>query len=276
MKIHLNTTDGSDIPFRSIREEGHKFTLVSFAYKNLVPFYESAFRTDGQSEIILDSGAFTAWNAGKPVVLENYAEWAIDFRERNSQFLEKIRCVNLDVIPGSKGNSATPEQLRTAAIDSANNARVLRDAGISISEVFHQDESFDLLEEIVERAEGTLICLSPRNDVSIQSREQWLKHVCGWCHNRYGLSAMPRAHGLAVTSERLLYSYPFYSADSSSWAVVLRFGQEQSLSKKLPRAGCRGYESGNMFALKQAIARYQRLENLATKLWQRRGIVWDD
>lgn len=273
VKIHLTTGTSQPPPYTALREHPH--TLLSFAHKKLEDQYASFF-TAPTDEIILDSGAFTAWNAGKAVDLEKYAEWALGFTERHGSKLARIRYVNLDVIPGSVGQSANAEQLKQAAIDSVENANRLRALGVPVSEVFHQDEPIEILHDIVERSNGDLICISPRNDVSVQHREAWLKALTAHCLKRYGKANMPKAHGLAATSERLMHAYPFYSVDSSSWAACLRYGNSKHLSKNLPRSSQEGYELANLYALKASVAHYQQLAETATKLWKKRGIIWND
>lgn len=275
MKLHLTNASPCGCVYESLARQKHKFTLLSFAYKNLEPYYASTW-LDTSHEIILDSGAFTAWSCGKSVDVEAYAEWAKSFTSRHSEKLSKIRYINLDVIPGSKGFSATPEQLELAAKGSMRNADILRSAGIDAIEVFHQDESVELYYKIVERAEGGLIAISPRNDVSTKDRCKWLNWLCSVTVKRYGFN-IPPAHGLAVTAESLVFAFPFYSVDSSTWAQCLRFGVSRTSGlPTLPKWKVEEYRNATAYALIQEVKKYQKLEKDATKLWAKRGVIFND
>jgi len=275
MKLHLTDASSKLFVYDALIREKHRFTLLSFAYKNLEPCYVSAW-FDNSCEIILDSGAFTAWSSGRSVDVEKYLEWAKLFRISHSKKLSKIRYINLDVIPGSKGVTATPEQLESAAKGSMQNADFLRRNGIDAIEVFHQSEPIELYYKIVERAEGRLIAISPRNDVSTKARCEWLKWLCAATVKRYGLN-IPPAHGLAVTAESLVYAFPFYSVDSSTWTQCLRFGKSQTSGlPKLPRWKLKEFQHATGYALIEEVKKYQKLEKNATNLWTKRGIIFND
>jgi hypothetical protein len=275
MKLHLTDASMRDCVVDALIREAHRFTLLSFAYKRLESCYEETW-LDNTHEIILDSGAFTAWSCGKDVDVEAYAEWAKSFTSRHSGKLSKIRYINLDVIPGSKGISATPEQLELAAKGSMQNADRLRRAGIDAIEVFHQDEPVELYYKIVERAEGRLIAISPRNDVSTKERCKWLNWLCSVTVKRYGLN-IPPAHGLAVTAESLVLAFPFYSVDSSTWTQCLRFGVSKASGlPTLPKWKTEEHRNATAYALIQEVKKYQKIEKDATKLWTKRGIIFND
>lgn len=275
LKLHLTSNDRV-VGIPSIGNSAYPYTLLSFAYKNLEPFYVSTFvRPD--CEIILDSGAFTAWSAGKTVDIDEYIKWAKEFTSRNKNKLKRVRYINLDVIPGTRGVSATPEQLKKAAVDSMRNADYIRANGIDAIEVFHQDEPFELLKKIVDRANGRLIAISPRNDVSTQKREAWLKKVLSYCVKTFGKDNIPAAHGLAVTGESLCYAFPFYSVDSSSWTACIRFGNSKASGlPTLPKYKELDTRHSYIHALNQEILKYKKIAENATKLWEKRGIFWND
>lgn len=236
-------------------------------------------RVDLRPRVIIDSGAFTAWSTGKTINPKDYAKWALEFDSRWRHKFAALRYINLDFIPGKKGVSATPEQLKEAVEKSMVHADFLRGTGLApVIEVFHQDEPLHLLKKLVERSQGGCIALSPRNDVSVQKREVWLKQVCHYCVKTFGKNNMPPAHGLAVTNERLLKTFPFYSVDSSSWVSCLRFGGGAAAGlKNIPRYKDSGAAlAANIHTLRCEIRKYKKMEEDMTKLWAARGIVWDD
>lgn len=274
MKLHLTTTDNA-YGISTLRKISYPHTLLSFAYKGLEPYYASTF-TRPDCEIILDSGAFTAWSIGKTVDINEYVKWATGFTIRNQSKLKRIRYINLDVIPGKKGRSASKAEISKSIVESMENANYLRACGIDAMEVFHQDEPFSLLKAIVERADGRLIAISPRNDVTLQQRLSWLKQVLSYCVKTFGIKGIPAAHGLAVTSETLVYAFPFYSVDSSSWTQCMRYGRGINWLPYMPRYKDKGSGAVFVCALESSASKYKTMAKNATNLWRQRGIVWDD
>lgn len=122
--------------------------LCSFAYPKQFYNWMEAFKGVNGAEVIIDSGAFSAWNKGESVDLDAYVSYTKEVIDKCSQCGKKVRVVNLDVIPGKVGK--TSELLSRfnlqAFKDSAKKGMVnlLRfvDEGIIPIHVFHQGESF--------------------------------------------------------------------------------------------------------------------------------------
>lgn len=162
-------------------------------------------------EIILDSGAFTAWKSGREVTLEELMPVYTDFMHRYQNELKAIRLVNLDKIPGSLGVTASDEEVLAAIAESDRNYKVLVDTfGDRVFPVFHQGEPKGRLLEVAGMAD--YICISPRNDVSERYRYLWASEV----HEALGKIGV-RTHGMATTGNEMLSNVKWYSADSSSW-----------------------------------------------------------
>ena len=105
-------------------------------------------------DILLDSGAFSAFNLGERIDLDAY----IGFVKANKGLI--YRCVNLDVIPGNFGSREwRPEAIEAAAAASYANQQKMKEAGLNPIPVFHQDEDFRWLEKYLEDGED-YICLS--------------------------------------------------------------------------------------------------------------------
>lgn len=235
--------------------------------------------TDFRPRVIVDSGAFTAWSTGKVVRPQDYAEWALGFDAKWRSKMSSLRYINLDYIPGTKGVSATAEQLLEATEKSMRNADFLRASGLSpVIEVFHQDEPFELLKRLEDRRQGGCIALSPRNDVSVKKRSEWLQRVLHYCVKTFGKDRIPPAHGLAVTTEQLLKVFPFYSADSSTWISCLRFGHGKTAGfDRLPRYKTSdGAMAATLHTLRAEIRKYQKMEQDMTNLWKIRGVTWNE
>ena len=253
----------------------YPYVLNSFAYSSALDKL-----TYKPTDLTLDSGAFTAWNSGKSVDIAEYADWCLTWRAKNPA----VRAVNLDVIPGEAGRTSTAQERKDGMAQSLKNADYLRGKGITIEEVFHQDEPFEFLDLLVSRLpEGQVLCISPRNDVSKQARLNWLKKTLAHLVKTVGKDNLPKMHGLAVTSKDLMLSFPFYSVDSSTYANPARFGVTFDhdgrgiTTKEFLGVNVRSGDDGAMrMMMSQSIDYYRKMQGLVTTTWKRRGIVWED
>jgi hypothetical protein len=170
-------------------------------------------------KVILDSGAFSAWMKQTEISIQEYAKFCL---ERLDQ-VDYI--VNLDVIPGKYGDkNPSEEEIARCIKQGWENYNYLVDKGIpkeKLIHVFHQGEPFALLERMV--YEMDYIGLSPANDRTTAEKMQWLDgcmdHVCD-------SDGMPKIkfHGFGVTSMPILFRYPWFSCDSTSWVQFGKYG----------------------------------------------------
>lgn len=188
--------------------------LISYEYclPGVVDYYISENRSAHIRRIMLDSGAFTAWNRGAVINFDDY----IEFCKKHESQLFSI--TNLDVIPSKPGvkNIPTEEIERSASIGFRNAQKLLR-AGIpkeKLIHVFHQNESFKWLEKMIREFE--YIGLSPANDRSTQEKKQWLDECMNYVTDSDGYPII-KFHGFAVTAHHLMVRYPWYSIDSATW-----------------------------------------------------------
>jgi len=170
-------------------------------------------------ELMLDSGAFSAWNQGVSISLKDY----IDFCLENIEVIDFI--VNLDVIPG-KGPfiKVTKKDIENSAYEGWKNYETMLDAGIpkeKLIHVFHQGESMDWLERMVD--EIPYIGISPANDRTTEQKMLWLDKCMNIVTDKQGFPIV-KFHGFGVTSLTLMLRYPWYSVDSTSWVVTGRMG----------------------------------------------------
>lgn len=181
------------------------------------------YRSD--TNIIIDSGAFSAWNSGYQV---NRDELLHFYKEIKQQF-PHANFINLDVIPGEKGRKPTEKEADLACQLSWENFLWFRDNGIMTLPVFHEDDNWDYLHMMMK--ETDYIAISPANDSSTKRRMVWLDRTYSI------LKADYKTHGLAATSKKLLERYPFYSVDSINWKTVLIFANQRSFNgeQTLPR-----------------------------------------
>lgn len=250
--------------------------LISFAYAKTL---ESV--TYQPDYLILDSGAFTAWNSGKTVDVAAYGDWV----EQKQTAGKKLVAVNLDVIPGEVGRTSTKAERSAGMKKSLENADYLRGRGLEVMEVFHQDEPLVFLDALLDRlSPNGILGISPRNDVNINSKLDWQKNVLRHLYQRCGIENMPRTHGLAVTSMRMMKQFPYYSVDSSTWASSMLYGtftnewgKQDDLENMLPgRPNMRTFPPGIIHGLRRSVEHSQHIGESITTLWASRGVVWKD
>jgi Fe-S cluster biosynthesis and repair protein YggX len=165
--------------------------------------------------IFLDSGAFSVWNRGEKINLDNY----ITFCQRYCKDLDAI--ATLDVIPGEPNKKVLEIQADSAAWEGWANYQKMLKAKIPIEKLihtFHQGDPENFIEKLVEEG-GPYIGVSPANDKTSAQRKEWMDSIC----IPYILDSKGRArvkfHGFAVTSLKLALAYDWFSVDSSSWRL---------------------------------------------------------
>lgn len=253
----------------------YPYILSSFAYNKALPLLDYK-----PEEVTLDSGAFTAWSVGKQVDIDAYKDWALGL----SLQYPNVRCINLDVIPGVKGRNSTKAERIEGMKRSVENADYLRAAGLRIMEVFHQDEPIEFLDLLLSRLpEGEVLCLSPRNDVSLKAKAEWQRALLKYMLDRYGVENFPKTHGLAVTSKKLCLEFPYFSVDSSSYASPAMYGRVTTHEGKTVsskefigfdvRETKEHYKAMN-FLLERMLDENLKLGAMAATIWAKRGIEW--
>lgn len=171
-----------------LKKVGIKNILVSFYNRPNLEKYKDF-------NVFLDSGAFTAYNSGKVIDIDEY----IDFIKKHKPSLY----ANLDVI----GN----------AEETFKNQKYMESKGLKPIPVFHFNEDFKYLNEYAKKYD--YIALGGVAQLKVKSKiHSWLKK----CFKI--IPSTTKTHGFAVTSPELLKIYPFYSVDSTSWLSGGKFG----------------------------------------------------
>lgn len=167
-------------------------------------------------DLILDSGAYTAWKKQETLKVEGY----IDFINKHKDCLWEY--VNLDVIPGAFGKKPSRDEVEASAAKGWENLIKMRDAGLRAMPVFHMGERRYWLERMI--GEGfDYIGISPANDRTTKQKQAWLDEIFGFLCGDKGFPQI-RTHGFGMTSLPLLYRYPWFSADSVSWILFGAYG----------------------------------------------------
>jgi len=162
--------------------------LVSFWY---LASWESQVRARPEmaarcQPLMLDSGAYSAWNCGKVIDLD-----ALTQEARQPRWSEVVA---LDVV-----GDATATLL---------NAERMQAAGVRAIPVFHIGEPWSMLAQFC--AAFPKVGLSCRFGESLRESYRWLDECFAraWPH---------RFHSFGWVKTDMLRRYPFHSADASSW-----------------------------------------------------------
>ena len=218
-----------------------------------------------ETNIIIDSGAFSSWNSGLGVDRNELLE----FYKGIYKHFPNAHFINLDVIPGARGRKPTEKEADIACKLSYENFLWFKSKGITTLPVFHEDDNWDYLYKFME--ETDYIAISPANDSSPKRRIVWLDKVYSI------LKADYKTHGLAATSKQLLERYPFYSVDSINWKASTIYGRS-ALEKKIPPnmiSKLARHKEGRNHVLVREIKLQKDLERHITKLWEGRGVKWN-
>lgn len=195
---------GENSKLAVLREAGASRLLISYAIlrdhadgrwpdrANLARFADM--------DVLIDSGAFSAFKSGKPISIEEYQAF-LD-RTHPAQYM------NLDVIGDWR---ATLE-----------NQHYLEARGYHPIPVWHPQDPWALLGEMT--ATYPLIALGGLVPLTPTDRWATLRRVFGEHPHTY--------HGLGIGSPRTLRAFPWYSCDSASWDVNSIYWKVQGFEDK--------------------------------------------
>lgn len=170
-----------------------------------------------KNTMLLDSGAFTAWNKGGEVTLDHLMPVYYEFMEKYWSSVNEIYLINLDKIPGSPGRTADEAEIADCIRISDENYEKLRNVfGDRVLPVYHQGENEARLHEVC--AMTRYICISPRNDLHEGLRVKWSREV----HSKMPAGIL--THGLAATGIEMMTTVPWYSVDSASFVFTASTG----------------------------------------------------
>jgi hypothetical protein len=131
--------------------------------------------------LIIDSGAFSVWNAGGKVDVMEYLQFLKEFDKNHRSKFKEVFYVSLDVIPGTVSSShITDVEIMSAVEEGFANYLIFRDAGLdNVIHVLHQGDD-DIVPDIVPRLINTApsyIGISPSNAVMTTPRMKWLDSI---------------------------------------------------------------------------------------------------
>lgn len=196
-------------------------------------------------EIFLDSGAFTAFTKNIEISIEEYIDYLLKTRGKWDYV------AGLDVI----GNAEETKKY----------CDKMKEAGLDPIPTFHYGEDYSFLEDYCKNYD--YIALGGVAQLRTYPRvSTWLDNCFSVIKNYWP----KKVHGFAITGERYMKRYPFYSVDSTSWLAGQKFNQVA------------GIKDGSIYRPlhynkrdEKNIKHFLKLENEVTKLWEKKGIKWD-
>lgn len=172
--------------------------------------------TPDKFRFFLDSGAYSAWSRGKDIDLDEY----IEFIKANIDVIDVY--ANLDCLAGAPGQQSTPEQREAAAAKSWENFLYMRSHGLEPLAVYHIGEDRKWLELMLDSG-CDYIGLGGLVGVPSGARMQWLDSVFDRITDDAGMPIV-KTHGFGMTAIPLIFRYPWYSVDSTTWIKITASG----------------------------------------------------
>jgi hypothetical protein len=164
----------------------------------------------------LDSGAYSAWSRGTVIDLDEYCA----FIKANIDLIEVYAC--LDAIPGVPGRSATSQERTDAAETSWRNYLYMVNEGLDPLPVFHYGEDFKYLTRILEYG-CPYVGIGGLVGIPSDKRRAWLDRLFMLITDDKGMPTV-KTHGFGMTSVPLIFRYPWYSVDSTTWIKITANG----------------------------------------------------
>ncbi len=206
--------------------------LVAFPF---VGVWHSENKNWATKATMLDSGAYSAWSAGKEINMDELCQEAL-----NPCWDEVVA---LDVIGDAEA--------------SLKNSLEMKARGLTVMPVFHFGDPWEILQEYKDKFDRIGIASghgAPRAD-----RMKWTAQ----CFAR----AYPaKFHSFGWVWKRVLMEFPFVTADSSSWAAGTRFGVSKiHKGMKVPKKSEVGASNAD---LRFDVLEYYRLQEELVERWK--------
>ena len=206
MKMHLAGNSGYWAIWQLILKLWEGRCLQSYYYMTEDSSGKSRWahmkKQKSKVNLFLDSGAFSAFTQGVEINIEEY----IAFIKEHKQYLKVYS--NLDVIGSAK--------------ETYKNQKIMEAAGLSPLPCYHYGEPLRYLERYIENY--NYVALGGMVPISTADLHKWLDQI--WEDIICDSKGMPKVkiHGFGLTSHNLMWHYPWYSVDSTSWVVTGRLG----------------------------------------------------
>lgn len=211
----------------------------------------------------LDSGAFTAFTQGREIDLDHYIS--------TIKKIPKIQnYAALDVIGDYK--------------ETEKNLLYMEDKGLHPIPAFHFGSPKKELLKLLDRYEYVALGGLVPHAASREKLQGWLDYCFSIITQK---KILPRIHLFGINSLWAWKRYPIYSADATSWVTgskfrrIIEFNEKdfclithtKAKESKLSHRVYDGFwEDLNIHNIHE----YQKAADATTRLWEKRGIVWED
>lgn len=199
---------------------GEKALCRLFSYYNDRSKIKERFTLNTPGKLFIDSGAFTAWTRGVEIDVDEY----IKFLNENNEYIHLAGQV--DKIAGKIDKPATPQEQELASVLTWENYLYMRSKlkrPEMVLYTFHIGEDFKFLKQALDwRDENNqpfpYMALGGTVGKPVKQKQEWFQK----CWDLIKNSSNPdvHVHAFGMTSVKLLESFPFTSADSTSWIMT--------------------------------------------------------
>jgi hypothetical protein len=207
LKLYFVVTDKGSEEVEVIRRLKPPRLLASYFYFRTKGIANLIEKLGYQPEILLDSGAFSAWNIAKNVSLIDYMR----FIDENERHLNSGRYIALDVIN---------EPMLTRFYYDA-----MRYKGYTPVPVFHYGDDFEYLDYYVNKGETTIAL---GGSAKMRSKPT----VAAWCSDVIGKYPGINFHLLGSSSRQITDHCDLASCDSSTWIIMAFNGKPKHIPGK--------------------------------------------
>lgn len=179
--------------------------LLSFHYdqKTMVHIQKGGNKMERRIDLFLDSGAYSAFTQGVEIDIQEY----MSFIKKNREYIDVY--ANLDVI---KDPVATWE-----------NQQIMEAAGLHPLPVFHIGSDYSYLQRYLDKGYD-YIGLGIAGIKGEKILIPWLDRCFGdYLCDEKGMPKV-KVHGFGITRLDILFRYPWWSVDSTSWVMTSRYG----------------------------------------------------
>ncbi len=155
-----------------------------------------------KDRVFLDSGAFSSMTQGVEINMEEYAD-----------FLKKWNIniyANLDVIGDAEGT--------------LQNQKHMENLGVKPLPVFHLGEDWKYLKYYLEHYDYIALGGLAGSVSASQKYYTWMDEAFDMICDTPDRTPKAKIHGFGITTFKLLFRYPWWSVDSTSWNVTARYG----------------------------------------------------
>ena len=204
---------------RRVKPKGILLSYYYFKNKNIRDWIE---KIGYKPDIILDSGAFSAWTQGKEINLKNYMEYIKEFED----------CIEKYIILDEIGKPK----------ETYENYKIMKKNGLNPVPVFHIGSDFKYMDTYKKHDEDFIALggvAKLKNKTLIRN---WVNQLCQKYPNI-------KFHLLGNTSPKVINNCPIYSADSSAYIIGAVFGNPKHIS-------------GNEFEDKVKRAKYNMVKSI--------------